>query len=352
MLPKTLFLGGIAGIAALVACTGDDSAKGVDPRYSFIPGDAPRACARDEDCVAVGSIRNCTSCCPSDVVVARGEGERARAAILEACRDSDAPKSNGTCITMGCGGGRPACFDRTCVMLSDFNTHATIPACMTRVDPADAGAPAPDPGAGPSCGARAVRTGFEDGLDPSWTVTDPTAFQIDRERALAGAASLRIGYRQKNAYLTIAQPDACGVRIAFTLRTHFIEGGVTLARIVVGEGAWAGKGWWFHIRLDGCRLSVEEEARSGSGLSMGGGGASVSVPDDFLVRVVLTLDLRANTMTLAGGPVGQPHPPPQTTPLRGHRAPTEGVRAIELGSAPGYGSTGVGNVWLDDLVIE
>jgi hypothetical protein len=54
---------------------------------------------------------------------------------------------------------------------------------------------------------RAARSGFEEGLDPSWRVTDPTAFRIDRDEPLSGSASLRIGYRQRDAYLTIEQPD-------------------------------------------------------------------------------------------------------------------------------------------------
>ena len=249
---------------------------------------------------------------------------------------------------MDCGSFRPACYEGTCVMLADADASGQAPACQTGSNTTDGGAPAPAPdaGVGPSCGARVVQTGFEEGLDPSWQTTDPSAFRIDRDEPLAGEASLRISYQQNDAYLTIEQPDACATRIAFTLRTRLLATGITLARIVAGQGSW------FHVRLDACALSVAEETRSDSAAGLGPGGQSWPVPDDSPVRVVLTLDLRSKTLATAVAPVGEPLPEPQTTGVRGDPSGSGAIRAIELGSAPGIMAPGVGAVWIDDLVID
>ncbi len=232
-------------------------------------------------------------------------------------------------------------------MFADANAAGEPPpACPKGSSTTDGGASAPEPGAGPSCGARVVQTGFEEGLDPSWRSTDPAAFRIDRDEPLAGEASLRISYKQKDAYLTLEQPDACATRIAFTLRTRLLASGVTLARIVAGEGSW------FHVRLDGCALSVAEETRSDTAAGLGAGGKPLPVPEDSPVRVVLTLDLRAKTLTTVVAPLGEPLPEPQTVGVRGAPSGAGAIRAIELGSAPGIQSPGVGAVWIDDLVID
>jgi hypothetical protein len=191
-----------------------------------------------------------------------------------------------------------------------------------------------------------VQTGFEEGLDSSWRATDPSSFRIDPDEPLAGEASLRISYRQKDAYLTIEQPDACATRIAFTLRTRLLASGVTLARIVAGPGSW------FHVRLDACALSVAEETRSDTAAGLGVGGQTWPVPEDTPLRVVLTLDLRAKTLTTAVAPLGEPLPEPHTVGVRGDPSGTGAIRAIELGAAPGVMSPGVGAVWIDDLVID
>ena len=361
MASKTWIAVGIAALGALHACTekgasspfpapGGGSDAGLDPRFTFSPRDATRTCGHDDDCVILPALHQCSSCC-GHVAVARGEAERAYEAVVEACREPGAP--DGATCAMYCGSSRPACYEGTCVMLADDDASGHHPpAACAGNGTTDAGAsapnpdPDPDPGVGPSCGARVVQSGFEEGLDPSWPATDPSAFRIDRDEPLAGEASLRISYKQKDAYLTIEQPDACATRIAFTLRTRLLASGITLARIVAGQGSW------FHVRLDGCALSVTEEVRSDTAAGLGPGGQTWPVPDDTPVRVVLTLDLRSNTLTTAVAPLGEPLPQPQTVGVRGDPSGTGAIRAIELGSAPGIMSPGVGAVWIDDLVID
>lgn len=349
MASKSWFLVGAAILGALYACTDKKSSAAfpgdADPRFSFSPYAAARTCAHDDDCVILPSLSNCSSCC-GDGAVARGEAERAYATVVDACRGPGAPE--GFSCAMACGSNRPACYEGTCIMLPDGDGFGEEPsqACTRDGGATGGGASVPDPGAGPSCGARAVQTGFEDGLDPSWTVTDPTGVRIDRDEPLAGGASLRISYQQKASYVAITQPDACAIRVAFTLRTRMLARGVTLARIVVGDGLY------FHVRLDGCTLSVAEEIRTSSAAGIGGGGQTWQVPDDVPVRVVLTLDLRGNTLATAVAPLGEPLPSPQTVGVRGAPSGSGGIRAVELGAAPGIMSPGVGTVWIDDLVID
>ena len=349
---KTWFVPGLVVMGALHACTGSALPEGggggpdggPDSRFTFSPRDAARACGHDDDCVIVPALRDCSSCCGAGAV-ARGEAERAYAAVVEACRQPGAPE--GYTCAMACGTSRPACYEGTCVMLADADVGGEpIPACPKGSSTTDGGASAPDPGAGPSCGARVVQTGFEEGLDPSWRATAPDSFRIDRDEPLTGEASLRISYKQNDAYLTIEQPDACATRIAFTLRTRLLASGVTLARIVAGQGSW------FHVRLDGCALSVAEEMRSDTAAGLGPGGETWPVPEDSPVRIVLTLDLRTKKLTTIVAPLGEPLPEPQTTGVRGDPSGTGAIRAIELGSAPGIQSPGVGAVWIDDLVID
>ncbi len=361
---SSCLVGSALVLGPLLACTGGESTGATfpdgtidgadgggggqanDPRYSFSPASASRSCGGDSDCAIVTAVRDCSTCCGQGAV-ARGDAERAYASVVDACKQSGAPPSSA--CGLFCGETRAACFEGTCVLLATGNTVIEDPSlsCSAPSSP-EAGTPAavPDPGTGPACGARAVRTGFEDGIDPSWPNSDPASFQIDRAEPIAGGASLRIGYRQQNATLTIAQPDACGVRLAFTVRTHLLASGITLARVV------AGKGSWFHVRLDGCALSIGEETLSDTAAGFGGAGARWAIPPDVAVRVVLTFDLRAKTITSVVAPVGQPFPAPQTSALRGDPSGAGAIRAIELGSAPGVVSNGVGTVWMDDLVIE
>ena len=342
-------------VSSIAACTGGRDASGpapvgvdageeggaaADSRYSFSPQRADRTCTEDADCVVLPALRECYRCCGLGAV-ARGEAQRAYAAAVEACQEPGAPRSSQ--CEMGCEAGRAACFERTCVMLPT-SRGATEPSCGVEEGLGEAGVA--ELGPGPSCGARALRTGFEDGIDPSWTSTDPAAFSVDRSAPLSGAASLRIAYRQKDATLTIPQPDACGLRLAFTVRTRLLTTGLTLARIVAGDGAW------FHVRLDACRLSIAEETRSGGAAGLSVGGATWTVPEDTPVRVVVTVDLRGRTITSAAAPVGAPLPTPVSTPLRADPAIAPGIRAVELGGAPGIQSSAVGSVWLDDLVID
>ncbi|MBX3232122.1 MAG: hypothetical protein KIT84_19595 [Labilithrix sp.] len=343
MLAKSILLVAAASAAALLACArgggNDENGNVVDSSYTFAPAGATRTCAGDADCVVVVAVRECSQCCGYGAI-ARGEAERAHAAVLEACTQPGAPMG-GIC-GMACAPQRAACFEGTCVMLPEHDAGGLV--CPNAAD-GGAGA-APDPGPGPSCGARAVQTGFEDGLDPSWTATDPSAFQIDRAEPLAGGASLRIAYRQKNDYLTIAQPDACAIRVAFTLRTRLLASGLTIARIVTGAGSW------LHLRLESCGLSVIEETRSDAATGLGVGDVVWPVPEDAPVRVVLTVDLRTKTLTTVAAPLGSAFPAPRTQGLAGDPSGTSAIRAIEIGSAPGIVPSTVGTVWLDDVAID
>ena len=354
MSSKTWIVPGVAVLGAVLACTqstdpggagGNEPDAGVDSRFTFSPRDAARACTRDDECVILPALNNCSSCC-GEGAVARGEAESAYASVVEACRGPGAP--DGAMCAMYCGAFRAACYEGTCVKLADADAgdQAPAPECTPGSSTTDGGAPDADPGVGPSCGARVVKTGFEDGLDPSWVATDPSSFRIDHDEPIAGSASLRISYKQNDAHLTIEQPDACATRIAFTLRTRLLASGITLARIVAGDGSW------FHVRLDGCALSVAEEIRSDSAAGLGASGQGWPVPDDSPVRVVITLDLRSKSLTTAVAPLGEPLPAPQSMGVRGDPSGAGAIRAIELGAAPGVMSPGVGAVWIDDLVID
>lgn len=308
---------------------------GRDPRYDF-PSSAPnRTCAQDTDCVVLPVLSQCSTCCNFGGV-ARGEAEQAYQATVDAC----SARPSEQCL-VGCGTSKAACFEGTCVSLGEPLPNSGDGA--SQCPPQTTSGTAPELGAGPNGGATPVHTGFEDGLDPSWAATSSAAFQIDRTQPIAGAASLRIAYKQTNDYLTITQPNASAIRVAFTIRTHFLSSGGTVARIVAGDG------WWFHVLLGPCMLSVAEETRTAEAAGIGFGNVSWPMPDDTPVRVVLTFDLTGKTMTSTAAPLGQPLPAPKSTPLRGSGA---GVRAVELGAAPGVVTDGVGSVWLDDLVID
>lgn len=348
---RAVVLGLTASLLAIAACSTSNKSSDVVPtdvdageadagttsRYSFSPLTADRTCTADADCVILQAIRNCSRCCGHGAV-ARGEAQQAYADAAAACKEPGAPRS--TVCEEGCAAGGAACFEGTCVMLGSGGTE---PVCRS-----DAGAPGaiPELGPGPSCGAQAVRAGFEDGLDPAWTSTDPAAFTVDRSAPISGGASLRMAYRQKDATLVIPQPEACAVRLALTMRTRLTGGSVTLARIVAGDGSW------LHVRLDACRLSVAEEIRSGGAASLGWGAANWTLPGDTPVRVVITVDLRGRTISSAAAPLGTPLPTPTSAPLRADASVATGIRAIELGSAPGIENSAVGSVWIDDLVID
>ena len=188
-----------------------------------------------------------------------------------------------------------------------------------------------------------MQTGFEDGLDPAWPSTRPSAFAIDRSAPLAGGASLKIAYRQNDAFFTIAQPNACAIRIAFTIRARLREPGLVIARIDAGNGNF------FYVRLEGCALQVMEQAQTSKAVILGGQDVLWPMTDDTPTRVSVSLDLRTKTLTSVAGPISAPLPTPKSTSLRGEPS---GIRAIDIGAAPGFQQTAVGTAWLDDLVID
>lgn len=331
----------VVGVAIVAAC-GTSSLDELDPEYSYSPKDAVRTCTLDGDCAVVEYIGNCGTCC-SRAAVTHGAGDKDYQAALAACRESDAPPSENCAI--GCPGAHASCFEGTCVLVQDTLTPDPDPfsLCLQDAGPkVDGGVPS-ELETGPRCGATVVRNDFENGLDPSWALTEPSALQIDRSAPINGAASLRISYRQEDAFFAIPQPNACAVRLAFTLRTKLMVSGLNLGRIVAGDGSW------FHLLVSGCALSVSEEIDDG--VARGGGPLNLSwpVPDESAVRVVLTLDLRSRTISGTAAPIGQPLPAPQSSGFRGKPS---GIRSIELGSTHGYVSGALGSVWLDDLAID
>jgi hypothetical protein len=319
---------------------GNDAGNAVESRYSYSAQSAVRTCASDADCVIVQAVSNCATCCGQGAVT-RGEGDKGYTAVLDACRQPGAPP--GSQCDLGCPTPRPGCFEGTCVTFVDQAGPAPSNACPKDAGAGVAGGAPSELGPGPACGATPVQNAFEDALDPSWTTSEPSAFQIDRTAPIDGAASLRIAYRQQDAFFAIAQPDACGIRIAFTMRTKLLVSGLNLARIVAGDGTW------FHVRLDGCALSVAEEMNDGVAAGIGFGGVTWPVPDDTAVRVVLTFDIRGKSVTSTAAPIGQPLPEPKATPVRSNAT---GIRSVEIGSTKGIQSSAVGTVWLDDLVID
>jgi hypothetical protein len=208
---------------------GNDAGKAVDSRYSFSPQSAVRTCASDADCVIVQTVSNCGLCCGQGAVT-RGEGENDYTAALDACRQPGAPA--GFQCDLGCGNPRPGCFEGTCVMFVDQTGPAPNKTCQEDAGAGVAGGAPSELGPGPACGAAPVQNAFEDALDPSWTTTEPSAFRIDHTAPINGGASLRIAYRQQDAFFAIPQPNACGIRIAFTVRTKLVASGLNLARIV------------------------------------------------------------------------------------------------------------------------
>jgi hypothetical protein len=295
----------------------------------FDPRTADRSCSADADCVILQAITDC-SICGCGTSVRRGEAERRYEAALAECD-----------VMVQCGIGcidAPACFEGRCVNRGGY----TDPPCPASGTPA-VGTPAPL-GAGPGGGATAVSASFDDALDPAWRIVDPSAFHIDRTEPIAGAGSLDIAYRQSDdAAIVFGQPEAKALRVAFTVRTRLLVTGLTLARVVAGDGSW------FHVRIDACALSIGEVTRTATAAGMGFGNEAWPLPDDTPTRVVLTFDLRDRTITSVVSPLGAPVPAAKVTPMRGN--PT-GIRTLELGPAHGVQSTAVGHVWMDDLQID
>lgn len=320
------------------------------PRPSFTADGYSRACKDDWDCTAV-EVGGCWRCC-SFVPIALTELGRAR----QANADLQAACGGFSGCTTVCSPPTTHCCGGTCLARSGPplppGTIASCPSLAPTCPGAirkDGGSssPQPDPGESTSCAAQVVRTGFEDGLDPSWPTTRPSAFSIDRNAPLAGGASLRITYAsQTEGYLTIAQPGACAVRMAFTLRTNLPSEGLPLARITTGSSSW------LSVNLGGCGLTMTPERMDNGVLHLGGNGLAWPLPRDTDVRVVLTVDTRTKTFAAVVAPVGEPFPTPRIVPFE--RRPTESVSiAIDLGAVSGgYGSLGSGTVWLDDLVID
>lgn len=200
------------------------------------------------------------------------------------------------------------------------------------------------------CPAPPVRNDFESGLDSTWKATDESAFRLDAERPLAGAQSLRIAYRQSASFITIPMPSVCAVRIAFALRADAMlleTGGVTLARITAGPGTW------FHLLLNGSNVSLAQEIRTTTAAGISYSAAPFKLAADTPTAVVVTVDLRTNTTSVVGAPLGQPLPAARPTPMRIDDASKPGpITSVELGAAPGVISEGVGLLWIDDLAIE
>lgn len=304
--------------------------------FSFDPGSYSRACKQDTDCVVLIGISNCNTCC-QNAPVARGEAERASEATIEACG-----RAIGGC-TIVCTPGGAICHEGMCI--KGDRTPMYCPAVATPDAGATDGGPPLDPGTSTSCAVHGVRTGFEDGLDPSWLVTEPAAVSIDRGQPVSGKTSLLLNYA-KDGYVTIAQPDACAVRLAFTVRAQVSTGGLTLARIATGPSSW------LHLRLEACKLFVGQEVRTPTTVIQGDNLAMPWPWPSLAARIVLTVDTRAKSYSLSVAPAGEPFPEPRTTEFILGRPENGTIKAIELGKAPGQPSNVVGMVWFDDLVID
>ena len=198
-------------------------------------------------------------------------------------------------------------------------------------------------------------------------MTRPLTFAVPKGRILDEALPLMArggvvpepGFHDKgNRALSFAceDPDMRLIRVrAFDVAT-FVAHGAAQAGIVgsdvVEEFAYSDLYAPVDLAIGHCRLSVAEEIRSGGAASLGWGAANWTLPGDTPVRVVITVDLRGRTISSAAAPLGTPLPTPTSAPLRADASVATGIRAIELGSAPGIENSAVGSVWIDDLVID
>src|SRR6185369_14480950 len=137
-----------------------------------------------------------------------------------------------------------------------------------------------------ACPAPPMRSDFESGLDPSWQVTDPSAFRMETERPIHGAQSLRIAFRQKASFLSFMTPNVCAVRLAFTLRAdaQLLGSETTIARIVTAGGSR------FHLRLGSHGLSLAEEMRSAEAAGISFGMPFANVAPDTALTMAVTVD--------------------------------------------------------------
>jgi hypothetical protein len=219
----------------------------------------------------------------------------------------------------------------------------------------DAGGPAdggPHPPATVVCPAPAVTADFETELDPSWPVTDPTGIRLDGALPITGARSLRIAYRQQESFVTIPMPSVCSVRIAFTFRADTMllsTGTVTIARVTAGAGSQ------FHLQVGSGGLLLAQELKTAGAVGLAVGMPVGSVAPDVASAVVLTVDLRTKTTSVAVAPVGEPLPSAAPGPMRVDEADPANpgpITAVDLGSARGIVSDGVGILLIDDLTID
>jgi hypothetical protein len=225
----------------------------------------------------------------------------------------------------------------------------------------DAGAAssAPDAGADAAaaptqvvCPAPPVHADFEAPLDPSWPITDPSAFLLDSTAPISGKQSLRIAYRQLDSFITIPMPSVCSVQISFTFRAaaQLLSTGPTVFRVTAGPGSA------FFLALDSHGLLISQTLETAGAASIGGGMPSGGpVAADTPTAVVATVDLRTKTTTLASAPVGKPLPTPVTSRMRvdpSNPSNPGPITAVDLGQAPGLAAEAVGYLWVDDLTIE
>ena len=127
--PYRILLVGLVPLVAawaFAACAGGPSgpagstfdaaseAEAGDDRYNFDPRRYRRDCERDEDCVILMSLSQCSSCC-GFVSLRRGDADRDYAAVESACQSAGGPVHGG--CGLYCPTPRAACFEQICVRL-------------------------------------------------------------------------------------------------------------------------------------------------------------------------------------------------------------------------------------------
>lgn len=196
-------------------------------------------------------------------------------------------------------------------------------------------------------GIISFRSDFEDGvIGEEFKVNSPSAFSVDFDDVIAGSASLRVK-PNKASYISRELPGVCAVRLAFKARLspEFLAKDGNLARINAVS-------YRFTVFVEGGALRLRSAYADRSDGTVATTILGIVTADDTL-SIVLDVDLTAlkTTFTLSsthGSPIGEVGDIP--APAFGSSPPA--IRAVELGSVPGYPTDPAGTYVLDDIQMD
>jgi hypothetical protein len=187
---------------------------------------------------------------------------------------------------------------------------------------------------------------FEDGaIDDDFTVNSPSAFSIEWDRPISGAASLRVKPNLAS-FLARKAKSVCAARLQFTLRASadFLSTGSHIARINAGSRK-------FSIFVGSGNIFLLEEIASTQAMGLGSGPSYGQVIPDDPTTFMLDVDLNASKVTFGvkSSRAGDTRILDMAAfPLESPAA----ITSIEIGTTPGGQSHPEGLYWVDDISID